>query len=331
MKFYSTAKGTIPLVITLSSRVRDLSVDPSGSLIAIVARGNRSPKKATVLLTVHRIVRGKRATLVHDGGEMPGIGGLEFSKDSRYLLVRHRQEVVILGTDEWGPQLAIPEMTRHAEFSSDAQFVLVVPRDSRNRAAVWNIAERRRIAEIPATTPVAQLASLNGWILHDHSKNALVFWSADKAGIEFTLDLPAGMVCRVLAADKNNTLAAFVRSAKPNVFGNYRSRILIWDLNTRALLHELKTGITFVMSMQFLESGSILGIAGTNSGVRLVNVHSGGVLAKISRFTGYHLIACDSMFATWTNESVALWDMNGLSPVLVWEDRWRAKPFSWLE
>ena len=330
VKLYAVTDGTLVCQLPLPHRVNRLALDATGTWLAATSSVLRLDTRHRDALDVFRVSDPRNPVRCFALPDLPCIRGSVFSPDSRFLLVWGQNDVTVWRTGSWTRELTVQGNTRSAAFSV-AGDLLAIARWNREVIEVWDLIEHRKITEMPGREPVVLDPSGRWWIYFDPRRCSLVFYLPDKRQEDFALPSPSS-TCRGLALSATGALAAVVEedrdaAASPTA----RGRVTVWDLRARQKAREFGCEVPYPFSAAFLNQGARLVIAGGRD-PEVFDLGSGTSIGRLrARPTTSRIAAADNWVATHGSESVAVWDVGGSSPKLVWEDRWRCRPWSPLE
>jgi hypothetical protein len=329
VKLYASADGQLVQQIALDHRVSDLTFDAEGRLLAIATRVCKEfPYRDA--LAVFRIAGNDKPSKIFEVADMPPNTGFAFSPDSRFLITYGREGARVWSTDRWKPKLTVHGRIVGAEFSADSRFLAMVRLEPSRSTEVWDLTQQKKIAEMSCQSTLQLDSFGKWWIYFDATRSAIVFWDVARRAEDFVLDAPVSR-CVALATSKDGKLAAIVAETRQSILGPIKTRQLwVWDISTRALLHKSIPLGPYARALGFLNEGEVVVVA-EGRGPRLLETKSGHVIKKLPFKKGRHVALGKGRLATSTNESIAIWNIEGTSVTLSWEDQWRQHPWSWLE
>ncbi len=328
---YVSKSGCVQNHINLNHRVTMIAFDPTDSYLAVAADVIRSGPLSRDCVSVYSISQHGEPELLHSTGDVSCVDQMMFSPDGRFLVRVAREIVTFIRTDTWQLDRTIDGRYFAAQFNNDGRLLALLKWDQ-GVTEVWNVQERRRVAEIPGGWPLTLDASGKWWLAFDFRRAAIVFWDIQEQAEDFILPVP-GSTCRDIATSEAGQLAAIVSEDRRGLFGKEEtSRLCVWDIAARSLSHPPVVDAPFEFSggLAFLAHGELLAIS-AYAGAKIRDPRSGRLIKALPEKMGSSLVARDDMVATDTGESIAVWRVDGKNVTLLWEDRWRLHRWSPLE
>ncbi len=332
IKLYRVTDGVLEHQVELPHRISMLASAPKGGLLAAVSSVSRTEGHYRDSLVVFRIADNGPSPPVFEIPDMPGTGIMEFSRDSRHLLVVDAEGVTVWSTRTWTTEIQRAGKYRCAALSADGGCIAVIPWRPGAPIEVWNVREHRKVAELIGSHPLSLDPSGRWWVFPAGARRALVFWNVERQMEEFAVELP-GSTCRAFAIAPDGTLAAIIVEERESLFGRTkRAHVYVW---TGPAYSDGGKAIRTpwprnAYSLAFVDGSGMLAV-GSGAGVRLYDVGTGQLVQALPARGSLDCGAGQRRLVTSTGESIAVWDVGRASVKLAWQDRWRRHPWSPLE